>query len=369
MKVLFCVYRDSELSGGSFRVAEVAIKSMVARGAEVHVAVAYGGGGRLAKMPDVRYHLIAAKTRNDLHGWQRYRSLVKQISPDVIHYVECVGWMVLAAAGLSAKRVMHTHYRPDIGSHPKRHITFIRLLFGGATGIVCISHGAARTLHICCKINRDKIHVIHNAVDLDRFRLSSKAPGVTTKLGMAIRVVEDKGIADALTLLRVLPETYILAIAGDGPAVSKMKEMARTNGVDHRVEWRGAVDDVASFYQEIDYYLFMSWYEGFGLSVAEAMATGVPVVGLLGDGEISEPEYPLVTPRNSILVNRSCSAFASEPDVNVIEHLANEIQELNADSLRRLRMIEDARRWIEERFSLKIYGKRLHSLYGGMVGS
>lgn len=367
MKVLFCLYRDSEESGGSFRVAEVAIKSLMEIGVEVHVAVAYGGGGRLKISLEERCHLVGAENRRDLRGWKRYRSLLSKVSPDVVHYIDPVGWMVIAGAGLSIKRVMHQHFRPDVGTRIKRRAMLIRILFGAADKVVSISHGAARVLQAQCKVTPDRICVIHNAVDLDRFSPSNKEPGAAKKLGMAIRVVEDKGIADAIALLRVLPETFTLAVAGQGPAMNEMKELARIRGVDHRIEWRGAVHDVASFFSGIDYYLFMSWYEGFGLSVAEAMASGTPVVGLLGDGEISEPEYPLVTPLNSLLVNRSTKTFSSEPDPRVISDLAEALLMLESDPDRRVRMTEAAHRWIENRFSHKIYAEKLHKLYSGMI--
>ncbi|MGN6448914.1 MAG: glycosyltransferase, partial [Brucella intermedia] len=173
---------------------------------------------------------------------------------------------------------------------------------------------------------------------------------------------------DAIAILALLPEHFLLTVAGDGPALPRLKVRAQEMGLDNRVEWLGSIDDIARFYEQIDYYLFMSWYEGFGLSVAEAMAIGRPVVGLLGDGEIAEPEYPLVTSENSLLVPRSSPGkFANEADSTKIRELRDAILQLDQDKSRLESMIDNSRNWVRKRFSSQIYGERIHAMYASMI--
>ena len=46
-----------------------------------------------------------------------------------------------------------------------------------------------------------------------------------------------------------------------------------------RIVFKGTTDDVASVLQTGDVFVFPSAFEGFGLTLAEAMSMGLPVVG------------------------------------------------------------------------------------------
>jgi len=364
MKIVICISRDSERSGGSFRVAEVAIRSLLRQGVDVHAVIGYGSGGRIKQLLHENCHLINAHSWKDLGGWVRMRNLVKRLAPDAIHFASASNWMIASTLGLKPVRIMHQHFRPNIGPGARKHIRSAKWRMVGAHRTIAISHEAARQLVDLCEIHPQKIITIHNAIDSGYLQVDHRPKNSEVRrLGMAIRVVEDKGVEDALNLIALMPMKFTLTIAGDGPALKRFKNRASQMGLSDRVEWLGVVSDIQSFYNKIDYYLYMSWYEGFGLSVAEAMACGIPVVGLLGAGEIAEPEYPLVTPSNSLLIPRSSLEFCGEHDMSVIRRLQRAIVDLDADSEIRRRMVECARTWVRERFSSDLYGKRLHQLY------
>ncbi len=371
MKILICIYRDDERSGGSVRVAEVLINGLLQTGVDVHVAVAYGPPGRLGAQFGERVNFIMSSRRADFSAWLRYRLSVRKLKPDVIHYVDNVGWMVLAGIGTRPKRVMHQHFRPDVGPDGARRFAAIRWLSGTAAHVVAISSGASRVLVEKCGISRSRVSVVYNAVDSSYLSSDQSALAglsrIDTKeriLGMAVRLVDDKGIEDAFSLLLALPPHFSVAIAGDGPARERLTNRAIELGLGGRVRWLGSVRNIADFYWGIDYYLFMSWYEGFGLSVAEAMLCNRPVVGLLGDGEIAEPEYPLVNNRNSILMERSApGAFAPESDTNVIHRLADAILKTEQEPESRMQMTGFARQWVEQRFSSQLHVKRMCNVY------
>jgi len=363
MKVVICISSDSERSGGSFRVAEVAIRSLLRLDVDVHAVIGYGPGGQIKRLLGEKCHLIAARSWKDLRGWMRMRRLIKHLSPEIIHFASASNWMAASTLGLRQIRIMHQHFRPNIGANANKHIRYARAGMVGSQRIIAISHEAARQLVALCGIPAGKVSVVHNAID--EGYLTAKRPDPTEKrrLGMAIRVVEDKGVEDALELLSLMPENFVLTVAGDGPALPRFKELSTRKGLSSRVEWLGSVQDINKLYNRIDYYLFMSWYEGFGLSVAEAMACGIPVVGLLGDGEISEPEHPLVTDENSLLIPRSSRQFSKEKDARTFENLRDAIVNLDANSEAQVSMIEAARVWVRDRFSSDLYGERLLQVY------
>ncbi len=371
MKALLVIYRDNERAGGSVRVAEVLANSLLRLGVDLYVIVAYGGKGRLAKTLGDRCLLMHAADKFDFHAWWRYRRLLKELNPDLVHYIDTVGWMTLAGAGLHSTRIMHQHFRPDVGPDGSKRFKAIRWLSGTADQVIAISVGAGRQLTEKCGIPSTKVSVVHNAIDptyLISDTISEDA--IVTKyprervLGMAVRVVEDKGIEDAFYLLRKLPSNYILAIAGDGPAKARLENLAVEMGLAARTRWLGSVSDIRNFYAGIDYYLFMSWYEGFGLSVAEAMFLRKPVVGLLGDGEIAEAEYPLVNSENSLLFGRTTpGAFKSESDPEVIRLLAEAILDLDIDRDTQKKYVENAYDWVHQRFTSEVQAERILAVY------
>jgi alpha-1,3-rhamnosyl/mannosyltransferase len=71
-----------------------------------------------------------------------------------------------------------------------------------------------------------------------------------------------------------------LRIVGEGPERGDIESLVRSLGLENSVELRGWVDadEVPAFLQELDVFVMPSVYEGFGLPVLEAMASGIPVV-------------------------------------------------------------------------------------------
>lgn len=68
---------------------------------------------------------------------------------------------------------------------------------------------------------------------------------------------------------------YHLLIVGDGPLKDPLKEKALRLGIDHRVTFTGARNDVPDILKLSDLFIFPSLFEGLGLSLVEAQAAGV----------------------------------------------------------------------------------------------
>ncbi|MBK8923720.1 MAG: glycosyltransferase family 4 protein [Saprospirales bacterium] len=69
-----------------------------------------------------------------------------------------------------------------------------------------------------------------------------------------------------------------LHIAGDGMLREQLESQAQSSPYRDRIIFHGWVEDIASFYQSIDLFLFLSAYESFGNVVLEALLTGLPVL-------------------------------------------------------------------------------------------
>lgn len=133
-----------------------------------------------------------------------------------------------------------------------------------------------------------KGHVIHNGIDLTKFRFNAED---------RIRVRQENGIADDVRVFinvgrctdqknqkfildlaqsrRNLNELYI--IIGDGPLYRQLNDYCEANSLSN-VRMLGARYDVEQWLNAADIFLFPSIYEGLGIVAIEAEASGLEVL-------------------------------------------------------------------------------------------
>ena len=146
--------------------------------------------------------------------------------------------------------------------------------------------------------SRARLTVIPCGVDLERFRpdgpRDARPPGVARLLSIG-RLVERKGIGNAIEALAGIPDAQLVIVGGpyrdrlaDDPEARRLLDIARRVGVADRVEMRGRVSraDLPSLIRSADAVVAVPWYEPFGIVPLEAMACGVPVVAAAVGGMI-----------------------------------------------------------------------------------
>lgn len=146
--------------------------------------------------------------------------------------------------------------------------------------IICVNDGTAAKLKTCGK----PTHYIPNAIDPDRIIPSGKQAELRSQFGIPSdcrialfghRLSAEKRPLLAVEIARQLSENWVMVMAGDGPERNAVESAAA--GSD-RVRVVGSCDSLADWLSISDAFLSLSTFEGFGLSIAEAMAAGVPTV-------------------------------------------------------------------------------------------
>lgn len=228
--------------------------------------------------------------------------------PDIVHvqYVAPGLIPIIAAKLAGVKNLLATiHYPRHLFG--KREKSFVRISAKLCTMFFCNSIATERSwfgtgkMYDGAALNSNVHHcTVYNAIDIQKIeklagsgspKAMKKRLGIKTKhvIGVIARLRSEKGhsfLFHAMKLvLQSAPHTTLLVI-GDGPDKSALQSLAEKLHIADNVFWLGAKsqDETFRLYGVMDLVAVPSEFEGFGLSAAEAMAAGLPVVASDVDG-------------------------------------------------------------------------------------
>lgn len=373
LRVAMVHYRDDAAVGGSLRVGELLANHLDPHKVEAHLVFAYGRPGPVTQNARVPCHFLGARGPGDLAAWLRARSIMRRLRPDIIHFHDAVIWLQVALAAEDYRRLLHVHVRFIPAYMRWRDRLFWRVLARLADGQVCITHGARRALLELGWGRPERIWTVYNAIDHTHFEALPPKPLARARLGLPAqvklmgvvsRLVASKGGADALEILGRLDPSWHLMFCGDGPERRRLEELSSRPALQGRVHFLGNLEDIRPAYAAMDVFLSPAHYEWFGLAIGEAMAAGVPVFGLAGDGEYREPENPLVTPENAVFVNRRVPTdYHAIESPKVLDEVTRRIAEYGEHPECFQPMVDRARTWVRERFSIPLHVQRMTDVY------
>lgn len=163
--------------------------------------------------------------------------------------------------------------------------------------IITVSDFSRQEILKYAHIGPEKIVVIYNGVDFDRFNKAKVNSAFLDRyhLGRYILYVGNvkphKNITGLIDAFRILHDKYAdikLVIAGEKEqfitGVRGVEQIVKTRSLERHVIFTGFVDDkdLPGLYKGAELMVFPSLYEGFGLPPLEAMASGTPVVASRG---------------------------------------------------------------------------------------
>lgn len=167
-------------------------------------------------------------------------------------------------------------------------------------------------------------------------------------VGGLIPLRDQDVIIDALSILIHKTEKSYLVLVGDGPVHHQLEQRAAEFRLTDKVLFLGYRDDIPRLMQIFDVYVNMAYAEGFGISVVEAMQTGLPVV-LADAGALPELIENGVS---GLLVSRGDSAF-----------LAQVLMQLEKDRHWAAQLGDSARLRAAREFSIERYAREFEFLY------
>lgn len=239
---------------------------------------------------------------------------------------ETVGWLVAHVRHALRRRVLIYCHGDDLMEEDPaaRHVR--RRRFNAADRVVAASAFAAARLTSAYGVSADRIVILPNGVDLDRFRPRPAPPALRARLGLdgrrivlaPARLVPRKGIdrlIAAMPAVRARFPAATLLVVGDGPQRAALEAMANAAGGPAAVRFAGAVPaaEMPGLYALAELVALPNRAEpgqsdGLPMVVLEANACGRPVVG----GRAGGTPEAIVHGRNGLLVDgRDPAAIAA----------------------------------------------------------
>ncbi|MCD8503275.1 MAG: glycosyltransferase [Bacillaceae bacterium] len=165
------------------------------------------------------------------------------------------------------------------------------LVYKLADQIVSLSEGVKDNLVKRYKVKRDDIKVIYNPVDLAQIN-EKITTGKIDEHHQSLYQTTDKIIItagrlvpqkDQQTLLQAFAKvnrevSSRLLILGEGPLKDQLASLAKELKVEGRVHFLGFQSNPYIYFEKADLFILSSLHEGFSHVIAEALATGTPVV-------------------------------------------------------------------------------------------
>jgi glycosyltransferase involved in cell wall biosynthesis len=362
MKVLFLITR-AEMGGGQVHVLDL-IRGMLG---SCEPMLGVGEEGFLAdavRALGVRVHVLQhlvqpTQPLTDLRAVGELVALLRQERPDLLHAhtskAGTVGRLAARLTGVPAVFTAHSWAFSE-GTSWKWKAVGVPMEFAAAyccSKIINVSE-ANRQLARRYRVGRDKqLVTVHNGIPDSGFR-SEPGEDAECRIIMVARFAAQK---DQLSLVRALAAVrspYRLLLVGDGPTRGAVEAETARLGMTGRVEFLGERLDVPSLLASAHVFALATHYEGFPISILEAMRTGLPVVST-DVGGVSEA-----------ITDGVSGYLIPHGDLDL---LTRRLEDLAASPALRARLGAASRRTFEEHFQLAAMVRKTLDVFRSVVAT
>ncbi|MGE5621130.1 MAG: glycosyltransferase family 4 protein [archaeon] len=276
-------------------------------------------------------------------------------------------WLIIPALKLlhlSTPAVMTKH----LGSAIEKKDPLHRFIYNRLNHAIAISEVIRQNLLDTTVLGEDKVSLIHNFVDTDKFVRKDNPKALkkefnigdsTTVLGLVGRISPGKGHEDVIEAVKIVsedkPDIKVIFVgasqANEREFEAGLKSLVSRYGLDDYFIFTGFRRDVPELLSLFDIFLFPSHAEAFGLSLIEAMALGLPSVVCYSDGV-----------KDIALENITSLTYGRKDFVKMAEH----IKTLLLDTELRKRLSENSLERVKL-FSSELFQEKIENLYEKLV--
>jgi glycosyltransferase involved in cell wall biosynthesis len=266
-----------------------------------------------------------------MKDWKAYRAirrLIRSTEPDIVHChsskAGLIGRLAACAENVPVVFTVHGWAFENGISLPWR-----------MTGLVSehLVSRLCRNQHVITVAEADRrlaiqkrvqplsrMTTVHNGVPDTHLR-AKPGEGDPPTLVMVARFFEQKDHDSLLRALDGIDLPYRMLFVGDGPRMETVRKLAGEIGLLDRVEFLGDRHDVPELLAGAQVFVLSSLWEGFPISILEAMRAGLPViacdVGGVDESVIEGETGFLVEPRDVDGLHRAIKRLLGDPELRL----------------------------------------------------
>lgn len=207
-----------------------------------------------------------------------------------------------------------------------------------------------------------KVSVVYNAIDLSKYPLQNQKKFNQDRIVIGNVARIDSAIKGQDILINAIGRlkdkhtiTCYFAGAADGghkDDLYQLKMLAQdaVHGSSSEIVFMGNVDDIPGFLSQIDLFVLPSRYEGFGISLIEAMSMGIPCISSDTNG-----------PREIIGDHERGTLF----NVNDAQDLADQLEKIITDYPRYKKQAKTAEVFVRQNYNIENMCAQLGAIYAG----
>ena len=343
--VQICSARD--LGGGEKHLADLA-NALATRGHDVYALVVPRSPlcGELSALP--KQNIVELPMRNSLNLISVFKlgRFLRERRIEIIHAHMARDYPLAALAASRADGTQLVLTRHVLFQLHKSH----RLTLRNVARVIAVSRAVFDSLRAQRIFDRNKITVVYNGIDVDRFAgtrevRTDKDPNARFSVGMIGHIAPIKGHKEFLRAAAIVcqrRDDVDFVIVGEdksykGENRRRIEKLIGELKIGPRIKLLGWTNEVEKVLGTFDLFVSPARAEPFGLSIVEAMAAGVPVLATRSEGACE------------IIESDQTGRLVPLRDVDA---LAGAIDELLSDPRECQRLSANAQHAVRERFSL-----------------
>lgn len=241
-----------------------------------------------ARSLGVECHILPALVQridpiSDLKALAQSVRLIRKIRPDLVHChttkAGLIGRLAAGVARVPAVFTAHTWCFSEGTSLAWRALGRPAETLGAlfSKKIIAVSE-ANRTAAIAKKIApTDKFITVHNG-GADTTHRAKPGSGNPPRIMMVARFAAQKNQTLLVETAAKLKRPLVLTFIGDGPLRAQAEQAAAACPAHIKVEFLGQRQDIPELLAQADLFVLSTNWEGFPISILEAMRAGLPVI-------------------------------------------------------------------------------------------
>lgn len=218
--------------------------------------------------------------------------------------------------------------------------------------VVVLSHSRMGEICDFYNLSDEKFEVVPPGVDLEIFKPSEKDATLLKELSLpdnskiiltVCRLSHEKNLEMLITSFnKINNKNAYLVIVGAGTERPYLEQLVKRLNLTNKTRFVGNRMDVERFYSIADVFVLPSTYEGFGQVFLEAMASGVPCIGLRAD-------YPDILVACDEIIRDGRTGYLADP--YSIGDLAEKIEKIISNDSLSDKLKMESRKICEEEYT------------------